>query len=159
MIHVAAPPYVVEHTMRTADLGASRTVRILLRLRGMRTDALRLEQLQRSSFRLLADEPGREVVLGLIGRPWTPGGGLCRFDAVDFAGFDEPGYAKAAWNLHVTRLEDGTTRLETETRVRCTDAGSRRRFRTYWFFIRLFSGLIRRLALRTIKRAAESAHS
>ncbi len=38
-----------------------------------------------------------------------------------------------------------------------TDAAARRRFRLYWLAIRPFSGLIRRLWLRAIKRRAESA--
>jgi hypothetical protein len=47
--------------------------------------------------------------------------------------------------------------LTTETRVWAADPSSRRRFRLYWLAIRPFSGLIRRLWLREIKRTAESA--
>jgi hypothetical protein len=52
------------------------------------------------------------------------------------------------------RLE-GTV-LSTETRVLATDAAARRRFRRYWLAIRPFSGLIRRVWLRAIKRRAEA---
>jgi hypothetical protein len=51
---------------------------------------------------------------------------------------------------------DGET-LSTETRVWAADPPARRRFRLYWLAIRPFSGLIRRLWLRAIKRRAESA--
>jgi hypothetical protein len=49
---------------------------------------------------------------------------------------------------------DGET-LATETRVRAASPASRRRFRLYWLAIRPFSGLIRHLWLREIKRWAE----
>jgi hypothetical protein len=51
--------------------------------------------------------------------------------------------------------EDGGARLETETRIFLTDAGSRRRFAAYWLVIRPFSGLIRRFWLRAAQRRAE----
>jgi hypothetical protein len=51
---------------------------------------------------------------------------------------------------------DGET-LSTETRVSAADPSARRRFRLYWLAIRPFSGLIRRVWLRAIKRRAESA--
>ena len=47
--------------------------------------------------------------------------------------------------------------VATETRVRCTDAASLRSFRRYWRVIRPFSGLVRREALRAIRRTAESS--
>lgn len=72
--------------------------------------------------------------------------------AADFATFDRPGYAKMAINW---RLE-GTT-LSTETRVFLTDEASRRAFRRYWLLIRPFSGSIRRVSLRAIKRRAQSS--
>jgi hypothetical protein len=40
--------------------------------------------------------------------------------------------------------------------VLCLDARSRRSFRIYWRVIGPFRGLIRRLMLRRIRRAAES---
>ena len=51
---------------------------------------------------------------------------------------------------------DGET-LSTETRVWAAHLSARRRFRFYWLAIRPFSGLIRRVWLRAIKRRAESA--
>jgi hypothetical protein len=144
--------------VRALDLGGSRIVRLLFRLRGMPASSLRLDGMHRIGFRILADVPEREVVLGLIGRFWTPSGGLCRFDPVDFATFREPGWAKAVWGFRMTPIGADRTRLETETRVRCTDDASRRSFRLYWTVIRPFSGLIRRVALRQIRREAEAAH-
>ena len=106
---------------------------------------------------MLAHEPERAVVLGLIGRFWTPSGELRRFEREDFAAFDEDGWAKATWSFELRAHDGDTWELASETRVRCTDARSRRRFRLYWLAIRPFSGLIRRVALREVKRRAEAA--
>jgi len=45
--------------------------------------------------------------------------------------------------------------LATETRVRCLDAASRRKFGLDWRLVRPFSGWIRREALRAVADAAE----
>lgn len=153
-IRVAADAATVDACVRRLDLGESRLVRVLFRLRGMPADALRLDGLERVGFVRLADEPG-DLVMGLIGRFWTPSGGLELIAPADFVVFDRPGYARAAWSFSVRESGPGEVLLETETRVHCTDAASRRSFARYWLFIRPFSGLIRRAALRSIRRDAE----
>jgi hypothetical protein len=101
-------------------------------------------------FRPLAEQPERELVVGGIGRFWTPSGGLRKVESGDqFAAFDEPRYAKVAFNF---RLEDGE--LSTETRIAGTDAHARRRFGLYWLLVRPGSGLIRREWLRAIEKRA-----
>jgi hypothetical protein len=125
--------------------------RVLMRARGMRADTARplLEQAMRT-FAVLAEEPGRELVIGSVGRPWRLRGGVRRDALADFAAFREPGYAKMVLNFRF----DGST-LSTETRVHLTDAASRRRFRVYWLIVRPFSGLVRRIWLRAIRRRAQ----
>jgi hypothetical protein len=39
--------------------------------------------------------------------------------------------------------------------VFCADADARRRFKAYWLFVRPFSGLLRIMILRAVRRAAE----
>jgi hypothetical protein len=39
--------------------------------------------------------------------------------------------------------------------VRCADAATRRAFRRYWLVVRPASGLLRRLMLARVRRAAE----
>jgi hypothetical protein len=41
--------------------------------------------------------------------------------------------------------------------VLCGDTASRRKFLAYWFFVGPFSALIRRVMLRTIRRAVEKS--
>jgi hypothetical protein len=49
----------------------------------------------------------------------------------------------------------GRTVLTTETRVACGDPASRAKFRAYWTVVRPFSGLIRILMLRAVRRECE----
>jgi len=91
-----------------------------------------------------------ELVVVAVGRFWRLDGGLRRIDAADFAAFDEPGWAKVAFNF---RAEGG--RLSTETRIRATDPDSRRKFGRYWRLVMPGSALIRRDWLRAARRRAE----
>lgn len=148
--------------VRGADLGRSPLVRLLFAARGirgmLRRGPITLSHLLETGFVLLAEEPGSEIVLGIVGRFWTPRGGVVEVRPRDFASFDRPGYARAAWNF---RLEprDAVTLLSTETRVAATDDSARRSFRRYWALVRPFSGLTRGRALALMKREAERAQA
>jgi hypothetical protein len=85
-----------------------------------------------------------------------PQGDLKKIDAETFKSFDVAGYAKAVWNFSLREEKTGT-RLTTETRIKCTDMTSRRRFGFYWAIVRPFSGLIRMQMLKAIKRRAETS--
>ena len=156
---VAAAPERVYEIARRLDMSGSTLIRMLFRLRGLPPATLNLDGLCELGFSILAERPDRELVLGLVGRFWTRAGGLLPVGALGFGEFDQPGYAMAAWNLQVSSLPRGGTSLTTETRVRCTDAASRFSFRLYWLLVRPFSGLIRRVMLREVKREAESGGS
>ena len=163
-IIVNAPPQLVYDTARRADFSGSLVARILFSLRSFdfsfskQNASLKtsLEGLLTNGFVLLDENPPTEIVLGLVGRFWTASGCIQRIDAAGFALFEQAGFAKATWNFLLTPLPNGATILSTETRIRCTDEKSRRKFNTYWFFIGPFSGLIRREMLRTIKRHVET---
>ena len=142
-IEVDAPPERIHAAARETSPLEVPVVRLLFKMRGMPS------AWPPEDFDVLAEEPNGELVIGSIGRPWKLRGWPQRARA-DFRSFAEPGYAKMAFNIRV----DGNT-LSTETRVLLTDDASRRTFRRYWLVIRPFSGLIRRLWLRAIKRRAE----
>ena len=170
---VAAPPERVWAAVRALEMRGSPLVRGLFLLRSLpallahprRTLAARraggrglgptLDQLLRGGFTLLDERPGEELLLGLVGRFWRADGGIVRVAAGEWREWERPGYAKAAWNFTLAPGADGAVRLATETRVRCTDAASRRPFLRYWRLVGPFSGLIRRDMLRSIRRAAE----
>ncbi len=136
-------------------------LRLMRMLMGLRTlgrgggdaDRTVLEGFERMGFRKVAEQPGEELVVAGIGRFWKLSGGLRRVEGREqFTQFEEPGYAKVAFNF---RLVDG--KLSTETRIAGTDAHARRRFGLYWLLIRPGSGLIRHEWLRAIARRAQAA--
>lgn len=136
------------------DFSESFIIRWLFRLRGLSSENVTLQSLKRSRFEVLGETLNKEMVLGIVGRFWTLQGDLKKINAESFKRFETVGYAKAVWNFSL--LPDGAeTRLTTETRIKCLDPESRRRFGFYWMFIQPFSGLIRMEMLRSIKRRAE----
>jgi hypothetical protein len=171
---VSGEPAAIYDAILRADLASAPFVRALLGLRALpgAIGALArgrgagiarrwrapvdLRALEASGFRVVEAAPPHELVIGLEGRFWTPGGDLRReLDAASFRAAPPPGTARGAWNFVVTPLGGGACELATETRVRCADAPARRRFRPYWLLIRPWSGLIRRFMLREIRREAE----
>ena len=113
-------------------------------------DAPLLGEMLKNGFMRVGERPGEELVVGAIGRFWSPLGNKPR-RVDDFAGFAEPGYAKAALNFSVRPEGDGS-RITTETRIAGTDAAAARKFRRYWLLIRPGSGAIRRSWLKAIRR-------
>jgi hypothetical protein len=104
---------------------------------------------------VLAEVPGREVVMGAVTKPWE---GDVVFRAVppgDFAAFDEPGYVKIAWTLRADAVSPGESVFRSETRAVATDAAARARFRRYWAFLSPGIIVIRWTTLWPLKRAAE----
>jgi hypothetical protein len=126
-----------------------------LRERRVRDGGRRLADFERAGFRVVAERAPEELVIGLLGKFWTPRGGLCSEVGVDdFRAGPPNGHALAGWSFTVVPRADGLTELATETRVRCA-ADARTRFRAYWLVVRPGSGLIRRAMLRAIRREAE----
>ena len=144
---VRATPERIYDVICHGQFTAHPLVRALLLLRGLgrgRT-TFSLDSFLKQGFVLLADDPPREIVLGIEGPFWKPN---CKLQTVDLT--RPVTSARGVWNFHVAA--DGT--LSTETRVLCAD-DTRAKFRAYWLVIRPFSGLIRRMMLRSIRRTAE----
>jgi hypothetical protein len=153
------------HAIKQLDLARSPVVLALLAVRGLPTlftgaakpsRRIGLDEIVRSGFVVLADEPNREIVLGVVGKFWKLSSGIHRIAADEFSGFDTPGFCKSAWNFAVSERTGGDSTVLTETRVLCTDQDARRKFTLYWRLVGPFSALIRRVLLRAIKRDAES---
>ncbi len=135
---------------------------------GAPTDAppptFRLRDMVGLGWILLAENPGVEMLLGQVSRPWKADAST--IDAAitpqQFKAFDEPGYAKIVTSLRVDPYGTDSSILMVETRVATTDAISRRRFRRYWLLIGPASSLIRRMALRLLatelRRSAPGSH-
>ncbi len=159
-IRVHAPPSDVYVAARRLDISRARLSMLLFRMRGLSAPScFTLDDFLKMRFILLGERLNEELLLGLVGRFWTPSGKLLRLDSEGFRDFNEKGYAKAVWNFSLSESSDGSVSLATETRVYCTDQSSRRRFRLYWLLVRGFSGLIRREILRAVKHNAEESYS
>ncbi len=155
-ITVHAPVERVYWAVRQLDISEARLTRLLFRLRGISCPPrFALDDFLKMRFILLGERTREELLLGLIGKFWTPAGELRRLEPEEFTDFNERGYAKAAWNFSLLEQANGTVSLGTETRVYCTDSASRARFRLYWTLIGAFSGLVRREMLQIIKRNPE----
>ncbi|HSL23888.1 MAG TPA: hypothetical protein VK886_20305 [Vicinamibacterales bacterium] len=173
---VCAAPAVVYAAIREADLAGGPVTRALLVLRALPAACIavsrspraalaewrehrprrgaRLADFERAGFRVVAERAPEELVIGLLGRFWTPRGGVCaRVSAETFRAGPPPGQALAGWNFTIHALTEGRVELRTETRVWCAP-DARRRFRLYWLVVRPGSGIIRRAMLRAIRRAA-----
>ena len=120
-----------------------------------RLDAPILRGMTKAGFVPLAERPD-EVVLGVVGRFWTADGGIRALSPAEFAGFAEPGFAKAVMDFRVEPAPGGTI-LTTETRIQATDDSARRTFGRYWRVVHPGSALIRRVWLRAIRKRAERA--
>lgn len=124
--------------------------------RAFRRDRPILDQMLSSGFTLLAEDPPRELVFGVVGRFWRLTGGLRDVPPEDFASFSGDRYVKGATNFLVTAAPGGC-KVSTETRVQPTDVAARRRFYLYWSVVRGGSAAIRVAWLRAIKKRAETS--
>lgn len=142
---------------------AARTVPAVLRfprrgvarLRQQFGEPLTLSTFRRSGFGLVAREPAQELILGLQGQFWRPVAPIQPIGAEEAHTPIPVGVARALWRFTIRDEGNGLTRLCTETRVKCGDEASRRRFRRYWWLIRPASGLLRHLMLRRMRQWAE----
>jgi hypothetical protein len=119
-----------------------------------------LDVATRTGFLLLLDRAPSDVVLGavVVAPPGTraPGRNLT---VADFMTLTRPGFGKATMNFRIDDLGNGTTRVETETRVFATDSVALKRFTPYWRTIFPGSSILRATWLRAIKTRAEKATS
>jgi hypothetical protein len=161
---VAAPAEITYAAARALDLGQSGLVRAIFRgrellmgsapaARGPATDFL--TEVLALGWRVLAEEPGRELVMGAVTQPWKADVEFRGVPPEEFAVFAEPGFARIVWTLGVTPRGPESSVFRTETRVATTDPESRRRFRRYWSLLSPGILLIRYESLRLVRREAE----
>lgn len=178
---VRAAPSAVYAAVREANLAGGTVTRLLFAVRVLpaavgafvrsphaalrdwggrrRQSGLRLADFERAGFRIISERAPHEIVIGLLGRFWTPQGAICAdVDLETFRVGPPSGQALAGWNFSIREEPDGLSELRTETRVLCApDAWPK--FRIYWLLVRPGSGLIRHSMLRAIRREAERARS
>jgi hypothetical protein len=110
---------------------------------------------QTLGWRVLAEIPGLEVVLGAVTQPWKANVVFRGLAPDRFADFNEPDYVKIVWNLRADPVGPNESMARTETRVATTDPPAQRKFRRYWSIFSPGIILIRRATLHLAKREAE----
>ena len=163
-IRVAAPAAVTLDVARDADLQASPAVRSIIRAREIILGATPgdrrrprglLEEMQSIGWGVLADIPGREVVVGAVTRPWEANVTFRALPPDQFAAFKEPGYVKIVWTIRADPITASESVFRTETRAIATDPTARSRFRRYWSFLSPGIIVIRWAVLGPVKKEAE----
>jgi hypothetical protein len=114
-----------------------------------------LAQAKALGWAMLAEIPGREIVMGTVTRPWEANVVFRALPPDQFATFQEPGYVKIVWTLRADPIGAAESVFLTETRVATTDARARAKFRLYWSFFSPGIKLIRRMSLCPLKTEAE----
>lgn len=123
-----------------------------------------IEQILKNDFTKIDEQPPREIVFGLIvpgsiGRVWDKSSGqsLHFADATEYLTFNKPDFLHVIGNFSINDApQAGFVIVRTESRTKALSEKARKNFHPYWFIIRPWSGLIRRLWFKAIKRRAES---
>jgi hypothetical protein len=163
-IRIGAPPAAVLAAAREQDLLHIPLVRVIFKARevvlGARPDGRwqprgLVAATLALGWRVLAEVPDRELVVGAVTRPWEADVTFQGLPPAEFTRFSQPGFVKIAWTLRADPVDDETSIFRTETRAIATDPTARARFRRYWAFASPGIALIRRLSLGPLKRDAE----
>jgi hypothetical protein len=163
VVHAPAP--IVFGAAQAFDLQSVPLIRATIRLRQVFLGSTKTERRPQPFLRealamgwgVLADDPGRALVMGAACQPWLADVRFRSIAATDFAAYREPNHVKIAWTLEVDSLGSTSARLATETRAVATDGEARRRFRRYWRWARFGIVAIRWAMLPAIRRQAEKA--
>lgn len=165
-IHIAAPVSITYESACGMDLERSPIIRAIFRTReailgangSMETRPQGLiEQTKAMGWEVLAEVPGREIVMGAVTQPWTGNVVFRALPPDEFARFHEPGFVKIAWTIRADPDGDFHSMHRTETRAIATDPIARAKFRRYWAAFSAGIVLIRRIGLRIVKKEAERA--
>ena len=163
-IRVGAPASVALAVACDLELQRSALIRALFRTREIVLGTARqdrpaprtlLAMVKAMGWNVLAEVPGREVVVGTVTQPWAADVVFHAIPADEFAAFHEPGWVKIASTLRADPISAHESVARTETRVATTDPAAREKFRRYWAFVSPGIRLIRRIGLRMVKREAE----
>lgn len=161
---VAAPHDVTLAAATAMELRRSPVVRVIIRARewilGATSDDRPrprglLSEMLSLGWGVLADVPGREVVVGAVTKPWEANVTFRALPPDEFLAFTEPGYVKIARTLRADPITGGESIFRTETRVLATDPQARAKFRRYWSFLSPGIIVIRWALLGPLKAEAE----
>ncbi len=128
-----APAEICFQAAKNIDMGQSSLTKILMRLRGLPAKDLTLPGfLKNIGFTYCEENQYHEFIIDASQKN-----------------------IKIFWNFTFETIEENKTSVSTETRILCLTQKSKSSFSVYWFFIKPFSGFIRKEILRLIKRKTE----
>jgi hypothetical protein len=163
-LHIGAPADVVLTAATQTDMETCALTRAIFKGRelilgsspdnGNRPRGL-LAEVQSLGWRVLAELPGREIVVGAVTKPWEANPVFVGLAPDEFMKFQKPGYVKIAWTLRADAVGNSESVFRTETRAVATDPDARRKFRRYWAFLSPGIIAIRRIMLPAVKSQAE----
>jgi hypothetical protein len=171
-LRVQAPPASVLRALRevtVADMPAATAIaevrylpaRLLGRVPPSTPDVPFLDLLLSESggYAVLAEDPGREIVIGTVGRLHDlTDQELTRPESAEaFRRFAAPDHEKLAMSLRVEDVDAAGCTLVLEHRTHAVDARARRLFSLYWLVIKPGGAFMSQLLLRAVRRRAESA--
>jgi len=163
-IGVSAPVAVTLAAAKDQDLLQAPVVRAIFRTREIVLGSTRdtggaprglMAVVQSLGWRVLAEVPDREIVVGAVTKPWETDVTFRGLPPEEFAAFHEPGFVKIAWTLRADPVGEASSVFRTETRAIATDATARAKFRQYWSLVSPGVSTIRWLSLRPLKHEAE----
>jgi hypothetical protein len=163
-VHVAAPADITFSVACEHDLQHSVIIRGIFKAReaflGSKPNDKALSQgllaqTKALGWGVLAEVPGREVVMGAVTQAWVADVVFHSLPPEEFAAFDTPGYVKIVWTLRADPVGNTNSIFRTETRAANTDATARSKFRWYWSKVSPGVWLIRRMTLGPLRREAE----
>jgi len=160
-IPVAAPADITFAAACDADLMQSPIIRAIFRTRerilGAEPDRTARPRgvLASIGWRVLAELPNREIVMGTVAQPWNAKVVFRPLTPDEFVAFNEPGYVKIVWTLRADPVGPAGSIFRHETRVTTTDSAARAKFRRYWSCYSPGIKLIRRLLLPSVRTDAE----
>ena len=164
-IRVAAPGHITIEAAREMDLNRSRVSRAIFRTREAVLGAARetaehprgiIAWTQSLGWGVLAEVPGREIVMGAVTQPWQANVSFTALPPDEFATFDAPDAVKIVWTLRADPVGEAASVFRIETRAVATDAEARRKFRRYWSLLSPGIIMIRWMALAPLKADAEA---
>jgi len=163
-VPVAAPAAITFASAAEVDINAPLAIRAVFKGRELFMGASPSAPQQPRAFLalaksigwgVLAEYPGREIVLGAVTQPWLADVVFRPLPPDEFSAFNEPGFVKIAWTLRADPVGEARSLFRTETRAIATDPASRAKFRRYWSRVSPGVVLIRWLMLGPVKTAAE----
>jgi hypothetical protein len=137
--------------MLQCDFSNSSLIKFLFRLRGLPREISSIEHLTKMGFIKLDEEPGKEILFGMVTDNPMFNTCLSNISPKEFIHKSDVTVIKAVINFKLHDKSNSQHIIFTETRVWCGSKALKSKFKYYWFFIKPFSQLIRKSMLRQMK--------